>query len=89
MRHYELYLKAFLIGRLEWDTQCDKYRYTAVCPLVVELDKKYPIPPELLRDSDGWVDPMPFFATRIYQMERWNLTELNYQTDWFLLKRIE
>ena len=88
VERYELYYKEHLIGKLEVDTQSGKHRYTAACPLTEQLAKKYPFPPHLLHDSDGWVEPMGFFLVRIRDMKRWNLTEINYQTDYFLLKKI-
>lgn len=89
MERYQLYYRDFLLGVLEVDPTNGKHCYTPNRAVIDEIDKRYPLDPILLGGSDGFVNPIPFFKSRLYQMRRWNLTEINYQTDYFLLKRVE
>ena len=89
MKRYELYLKEVLIGILEVDTVNQKHRYTPTHPQIKEIAKTYPLDRVHIDGSNGWVKPIPFFYTRIQQMERWNLTQISYQTDRVLLKLCE
>lgn len=87
MVHYEVYYKDILIGFLDVD-ETGRHRYTVNGPGLAAVPKQAPMIPLLEKDTDGYVEPIPFFYTRINNMKRWNLTEINYQTDWYLLKKI-
>lgn len=38
--------------------------------------------------TDGFTDTIPFFENRLYNMRRWGLHTVNYQTDKFVLDEI-
>ena len=84
---YDLCWKDTHLGVLEVDGQ-GRHRYRVDRDAAERLRKTAPIGPCLLEDSPGdFGPPMPFFKARLETMTAWKLTELNYQTDWFLLKK--
>lgn len=84
---YDLFWKDTHLGVLEVDGE-GRHRYRADPAHLEFLAKTAPISPLLLRDSEGdFGPPIPFFKVRLESMATWHLTELNYQTDWFLLKK--
>ena len=88
MDMYQLFYREHLIGVLEVNPETNKYKFTTNEEGVKVAKEKTSLIPEMEKGTDGFVDPIPFFANRIMNMERNVLTEINYQTDWFLLKKI-
>ena len=85
---YELYYKDVLIGILYDDTLLKKHNF---CPNPEGIEKAGPnalLLNFMIDGTGGFVDPLPFFYTRIDNMRRWNLHEINYQTDYFTIKEI-
>ena len=87
MEHYELYCRDVLLGYLDVD-EAGRHCYRACAEGVAAVRDRVPLSPVLEKGTDGYVAPMPFFYTRIGHMKQWNLTQINYQTDWYLLRRI-
>ena len=87
MEHYEFYYKDVLLGNLDVN-DAGEHRYTACSEGVEAIRNTVPLMPLLEHGTDGYVAPIPFFYTRIGHMKQWKLTEINYQTDWFLLRKI-
>ena len=46
-----------------------------------------PLSREVEQGTGGFGPSIPFFRERLQLMQRWNLQQINYQTDWFLLRR--
>ena len=87
MDTYDLFWKDTHLGVLEVDGE-GRHRYRVDPTHVDFLEKTAPMDPRLLQDSEGdFGPPIPFFKARLETMAAWNLTSLNYQTDWFLLKK--
>lgn len=87
MEHYEFYYKDILLGHL--DVNDDGQHCFTACPDgVAAVRDTVPLMPLIEHGTGGYVKPSPFFYTRIGHMKQWKLTELNYQTDWFLLRKI-
>lgn len=42
---------------------------------------------EILYGTNGFVDAIPFFQNRIYNMEKNKLESIRYHTDYFILKK--
>lgn len=87
MEQYELYYRDILLGYLDVDDG-GSHCYRACKDGVEAVRDRAPLPPVLEKGTDGYVAPMPFFYTRIGHMKQWNLNQINYQTDSFLLRRI-
>ena len=85
---YQLFYREHLIGVLEVNPETNKHKFTTNEEGVKVAKEKTSLIPEMEKGTDGFVDPIPFFENRIMNMDRSGLTEINYQTDWFLLKKI-
>ena len=83
---YDLYWKETHLGVLEVD-DAGRHRYRVNREAAEQLQKTAPIGPCLLKNSGDFGPPLPFFSARLKTMAAWGLNELNYQTDWFLLKK--
>lgn len=89
MEKYEVYYNEVLIGILSINSEyrycyepdmggVEKVRDTACLLRVMEIG------------TDGeFSDPIPFFQERIRYMKLWKLGVINYQTDKFVVARIE
>lgn len=42
---------------------------------------------ELKEGTQGFGPPIPFFQNRLFHMKRNGLDEINYQTDYFLVRK--
>ncbi len=84
---YQLFYREFLIGVLEVDPETNKHRFTSNMEGVKAAKEMTSLTKEMVEGTDGFVDPIPFFQNRLMNMERNGLDEINYQTDYFLLKR--
>ena len=88
MERYELFYREIFLGILQVDGQ-GRHCYIPDAEGTVRADVLLPLNREIRDGTDGFGDPIPFFQCRLRDMQRWNLTEINYQTDWFLLRRCE
>ena len=86
MEAYALFYKEIRIGTLFVEN--GKHRYIPDTNGVRTVCDRAPLLLELREGTDGFIDPIPFFQNRLMNMQRWNLDEIHYQTDWFLLRRI-
>ncbi|MBR3888027.1 MAG: hypothetical protein IKJ32_02890 [Clostridia bacterium] len=78
---YQVFYKEKQIGLLEVNEQ-GKHRYTVNSEAVQEVKNEVPLIPEMLESTD-WVDPIPFFKERIDNGSRFDLTTIQYHTDFF------
>lgn len=85
---YQLFYRDHLLGVLEVNPETNQHKFTPNEEGVKEAKKMTSLIPEMENGTAGFIEPIPFFANRIMNMERNGLDEINYQTDWFLLKRI-
>lgn len=87
MEKYAVFYKETRIGTLF--VQNGKHRYIPDAESVRAICDRASLLLEMREGTDGFVDPIPFFQNRLMHMRRWNLDEINYQTDWFLLRRVK
>ena len=86
MQIYEFFYKDTLLGLLTVNEK-EEYAFQPE-PLGVEAVKdRVPLPREVEQGTGGFGPSIPFFRERLQLMQRWNLQQINYQTDWFLLRR--
>ena len=86
---YQLYYREHLIGVLEVNPETNKHKFTTNEEGVKVAKEMTSLTKEMMEGTGGcFVDPIPFFQNRLMNMERNGLDEINYQTDFFLLKRI-
>ena len=86
-RHWDG-VRKYMIGLLAVDGSTGKHRYEPQSRAVKELAGKAGLTREMREGTGGFVVPIPFFLNRLTNMKRWGLDEINYQTDWFLIRRI-
>ena len=86
MEQYEVFYRDTLIGHLTVDTATNRYRYTPNPEGVREVEDTACLLRVMKEGTDGFEEPIPFFQNRIYNMKRWNLTVVNYQTDNYTLR---
>ncbi len=84
---YQLFYREHLIGVLEVNPE-NKHKFTPNEEGVKLAKEITSLTKEMMEGTDGFVEPIPFFQNRLMNMERNGLSEINYQTDYFLLKRI-
>ena len=78
---YQVFYKEIEIGLLEVNEN-GQYRYTANSEAVESIKNEVPLIPEMLEGTE-WVDPIPFFKERIDNGGRFDLTVIQYHTDFF------
>ena len=86
MEQYEVFYRDTLIGHLTVDTATNRYRYLPNPEGVREVEATACLLWVMKEGTDGFEEPIPFFQNRIYNMKRWNLTVVNYQTDNYTLR---
>ena len=86
MERYELFYKEVYLGRLTVN-EAGLHRFEPEEEGIKAVKDRAPLMRELERGTEGFVSPIPFFQSRLRQMRRWGLNEINYQTDWFLLRK--
>lgn len=86
MEHYEVFYRDTLIGYLTVDTKTDRYRYDPVPEGVAEVEETACLLRVMKEGQPEFGEPIPFFQNRIYNMKRWNLTVVNYQTDSYVMR---
>ena len=85
---YQLFYGEHLIGVLEVNPENKQHKFTPNEEGVKEVKQITSLIPEMENGTNGFVEPIPFFQNRIMNMERNGLEEINYQTDWFVLKKV-
>ena len=85
---YEVFYTDVLIGILTVDEDSDQYAYSPVSEGVSRVREKACLLKVMENGTDGFVPSIPFFANRLMNMKRWNLHQVNYQTDKFLIREI-
>lgn len=84
---YQLFYREHFIGILEVNPE-NKYKFTPDKEGVNRAKEITSLTKEMMEGTDGFVDPIPFFQNRLMNMKRNGLDRINYQTDFFLLKKI-
>lgn len=88
MMIYQLFYREYLIGTLEVNPDNNMHKFTPDEKGVSEAKKLTSLTKEMVEGTAGFVEPIPFFQNRLMNMNRNGLTEINYQTDFFVLKKI-
>ena len=89
MEKYEVSYDKILIGFL-WVNEDYKYRYEPFYEGVEKVKDRACLLRVMEKSTDGeFRDPIPFFQERIRYMKLWKLGVINYQTDKFVIARIE
>ena len=89
MEKYEVYYDITLIGFL-WINKDYKYRYEPFYEGVERVKDRACLLKVMENGTDGeFGEPIPFFQERIRYKKLWKLGVINYQTDKFVIKRIE
>lgn len=89
MEKYEVSYDKTLIGFL-WVNEDYKYRYEPFAAGVERVKDSACLLRVMEEGTDGeFRDPIPFFQERIRYMKLWKLGVINYQTDKFVIARIE
>ena len=77
---YDVYYRDVKIGELEVNAN-GKHKYTPTEDALKVKDQLI-LPSDFLTKTDGFVEPIPFFANRIKNCQRFpNSKEIGYQTD--------
>ena len=87
MEQYIVYYADVAIGCLTVDTATGRHKYEPYAEAVSPLVKNHPIFTFLMKETDGFVDPLPFFSTRLKYLHQWNLEEISYQTDNYRIRK--
>lgn len=85
---YEFFYKNVLIGILKVDITENKHQYEPIYQGVEAVKKNACLDRVMIEGTNGFEETIPFFENRLYNMKRAGLREVNYQTDYFLLRRI-
>lgn len=89
MEKYEVSYDKTLIGFL-WVNEDYKYRYEPFEDGVEKVRNTACLLRVMEEGTDGeFGEPIPFFQERLRYMKLWKLGVINYQTDKFVIKRIE
>lgn len=85
---YEVFYKDTLIGILTVDTVEDRYCYEPNNEGVEKVKDTACLLKVMIEGSNGFIEPIPFFQNRLRNMKRLGLQVANYQTDWFIIRKI-
>lgn len=89
MEKYEVYYDKVLIGFL-WVNEDYKYRYEPFLEGVEKVRERACLLRVMENGTDGaFGEPIPFFQERLRYLKLWKLGVINYQTDKFVIARIE
>ena len=89
MEKYEVYYDEVIIGFLYVNDDY-KYCYEPVLEGVEKVKERACLLRVMEEGTGGeFGDPIPFFQERIRYMKLWKLGVINYQTDKFVVARIE
>lgn len=85
-KQYKVFYREYHIGTLYVELDTQKHCYVPVSDSIERIKDTVPLIPEMCDGTNGYVDPIPFFQNRLMNMYRNGLKEINYQTDYFLIK---
>lgn len=88
IEEYEVFYKDTLIGILTVDTIEDRYCYEPNNEGVEKVKDTACLLKVMIEGSNGFIEPIPFFQNRLRNMKRAGLRVVNYQTDWFIIRKI-
>ena len=88
MKQYEFFWKTIRIGTLTVDPDTNRHAYTVEEEGLSRVIGHVPLDRVMQEGTDGFVQPIPFFETRLYYMKRYGLHKLNYHTDYFVLREV-
>ena len=86
MERYEVFNRENLIGTLTVDDTAGTHCYIPDPDGVEKTLARTSLPPEMQHGTNGFGPPIPFLQNRIMNLKRAGLKELNYQTDYFLIR---
>lgn len=89
IKQYEVFYREYLIGYLAVEVATEKHSYRPVMKNIEYVSKKTSLISEMFHGTNGYVEPIPFFQNRLINMKRNGLKEINYQTDYFLIREVE
>ena len=78
---YQVFYKDVEIGLLEVNEQ-GQHRYVVNSEAVNKIKDEVPLIPEMLNGTE-WGEPIPFFKERLENGSRFDLTVIQYHTDFF------
>lgn len=87
MEQYEVFYRDILIGILTVDRSTGLHRYEPEEAGLSAVQGIILLDHDLRTGTPGFVRPIPFFQNRLKNMERFGLREINYQTDFFTIRR--
>ena len=85
MEKYELYFKDIFLGNLMINE--GKYYFKPNQSGVNQAKEETVLIVEILKGTHGFIDPIPFFKSRIDTMNKLRVKEIRYHTDYFVLKK--
>ena len=88
MEIYTLSFQDTFLGTLTVDPDTGMYAFEPDSAGVAAVKEKTVLIIEVERGTNGFVPPIPFFQNRIRNMERAQLEEIRYHTDYFLLQKV-
>lgn len=89
MEKYKVFYKDVLIGCLSVDEEY-KYCYEPVLEGVEKVKDTACLLKVMENGTNGnFGEPIPFFQERLRYMKLWKLGAINYQTDNFVIQRIQ
>lgn len=89
MDRYEVFYRDRLIGLLTVVPKTGMHCYEPDEAGAAAAGQLTPLSHELLHGTSGFVPPIPFFQTRLKHMDRFGLREINYQTDYFTVRKLD
>ena len=87
MEYYELFFRGTFLGTLTVDTAANRHAFAPDAAGVAAAAEETVLTVEVARGTDGFVPPIPFFQSRLRNMQRLGSTEFRSHTDYFLLRR--
>lgn len=85
MKIYHVYWKENLIGTLSINH--NQYRYIPNFAEIEKLKNRAPLIAQVINPRD-WGEPIPFFASRIANCERFGTEDYTYNTDHYRLEPV-
>lgn len=85
---YDVFYKDVLIGILKVDITENKHLYEPNYEGVEAVKETACLIRVMIEGTQGFIDTIPFFENRLYNMKRVGRREVNYQTDNFTIRRI-
>lgn len=89
MVSFILSYKDIFLGTLTVDEISGKYAFEPDAAGVHIAQEETVLIREIKEGTKGFVPPIPFFQERILNMNRANLEEIRYHTDYFVLQKVK